>query len=119
MSSDKQEAARLNKQLDVIWRLGDRDECSIKHIYWGLSALMINLSWKDGLDYSTPWGGNDHPFTECPPESVVRVKAKQLESAWAKVTAKRDAWGLDKFLKIVRLTKFDWAENYCEFYEDR
>jgi hypothetical protein len=80
---------------------------------------MINLSWKDGLDYSTPWGGNGHPFSECPPEGVVRVKAKRLESAWGKVTAKRDTWGLDKFLKIVGLTKFDRAEDYCEFYEDR
>ncbi len=52
-----QDAAKLNSMLDSIWRMGDGDECSIKHIGWATAALGAGLDWSDGLDYSRPWAG--------------------------------------------------------------
>ena len=112
--TNKQEAGYLSKQLDNIWKLGDHDECSIKHIYWSLSALLVNLSWKDGLDYETPWDDDDDT-----PEHIMQARIKHLGSLWDKVTAKRDGWGLERFLEIVRLTKFSFAEEYCDWYKDK
>jgi hypothetical protein len=44
----------LKTLLDKIWRLGDRDEMSIKHIGHGLAALATWQDWRDGLDYDLP-----------------------------------------------------------------
>ena len=44
----------LKTLLDKIWRLGDRDEMSIKHIGHGLAALVTWQDWRDGLDYDLP-----------------------------------------------------------------
>jgi hypothetical protein len=38
--STKQVRAGLEKTLDAIWRMGDRDECSIKHINHSLAAIL-------------------------------------------------------------------------------
>jgi hypothetical protein len=44
----------LNTLLQKIWKLGDRDEMSIKHIGHGLAALASYGTWKAALDYELP-----------------------------------------------------------------
>jgi hypothetical protein len=45
---------------------GDRDECSRKHIVYGVEALMAGRRWFEGEDYNTPGGlvGIDDEATE-------------------------------------------------------
>ncbi|MHB2029824.1 MAG: hypothetical protein ACYCPT_13580, partial [Acidimicrobiales bacterium] len=54
--SVKQAANRLEKMLDAIWRMGDRDECSIKHVNHALAAVVCGHSWcdEDLGDYNLP-----------------------------------------------------------------
>ena len=108
MRSNKQEAISIEKQLDSIWRMGDKCECSMKHIFWGLAALMRNLNWKDGIDYPTPWGdGKFGPL-------YLPCAMKRLDKLWDKVTAKRDNWGTEKFTEVIGLSKFGFAAEAKE-----
>ena len=63
----------LNTLLKNIWKLGDRDEMSIKHIGHGLAALATWGDWEDGLDYSLP----DMEMTE--------KKLEKLANYWQQV----------------------------------
>ena len=70
------ETATLNKALVSIWNLGDRDECSGKHIPIGLAAVVAGAppwiseqisttEWNAlpeilRMDYSVPWSGTGH-----------------------------------------------------------
>ena len=50
----------LNKILNVIWSMGDQEQCSIKHIGWATAMLANGYTWSDdpwseGRDYKTPW----------------------------------------------------------------
>ena len=38
--TDQQNIHRLNQQLNAIWRIGDRDECSIKHVGHAMAGRM-------------------------------------------------------------------------------
>lgn len=63
----------LNTLLQKIWRLGDRDEMSIKHIGHGLAALSTYGTWKAALDYEVP----DMEMTE--------KKLEKLAEYWQQV----------------------------------
>lgn len=124
-----QDAASVNTALDGIWRMGDRDECSIKHIGHATAAISSGKSWADGLDYSTPWAGdedwiplelerNNYPQGRpgvkevdgwaVIPWTEARKKAKytHLAKRWTTVQAKRDTWGPERFDQVMRATKF-------------
>jgi hypothetical protein len=99
-----QDAATMNSRLDSIWRMGDRDECSVKHIGWATAAIGAGLGWSDGLDYGTPWDTDGSPA----PQRVQRLADK-----WGKVVAYRDTYGVERFDEVMRATKFNW---YYEQY---
>ena len=44
----------LHTLLNEIWKLGDRDEMSIKHIGHGLAALVALGDWQRAIDYDRP-----------------------------------------------------------------
>jgi hypothetical protein len=103
-----QDAAIYNRVLDGIWRLGDRDECSIKHIGWATAAIGAGLDWSDGLDYNTPW---PTPFPEDMnpwEEKLLAQKRERLSVKWAKVVKYRDTFGIERFDQMMRSTKFNW-----------
>ena len=113
MRTDKQEAVSLSKMLDGIWRMGDKDECSIKHIYWSLAALLLNQTWKDVLDYETPWDDDDEIT-----EFVLEKRMNDLNEKWKTITDKRDEWGIKRFMEIVKISKFAFAEQYMEYFDE-
>ena len=78
--SDAQLAHRFEQQLDAIWRLGDRDECSIKHIGHAMAALIATGDWRNAIDYDTPWGY--YPYGQT---LELERKHKRLEEKWDKV----------------------------------
>ncbi len=96
--TDAQLAHNLNQKLDSVWRLGDRDECSIKHIGHATAAMAAGSGWSDGVDYSTPWSGDD---------AHVSLQ-RRLEKQWEKVTKVRDEIGTERFDQVMRQTKFTW-----------
>ena len=46
-------------RLDRIWLMGDRDECSIKHIWYGLCSIVSGDRWYEGIDYNHPGESED------------------------------------------------------------
>lgn len=52
--SVEEAATGLQKLLDEIWRMGDAEECSIKHVNHALAAIICGHSWRDGADYNLP-----------------------------------------------------------------
>lgn len=89
--TDRQAADRINRTLNAIWRLGDRDECSIKHVGHSTAALMNGATWTEAVDYRRPWNRGD----ETP------RKEKKLAESWAKIEAIRDQIGTGRFQTIV------------------
>jgi len=112
--SDAQLAHRFDQQLDAIWRLGDRDECSIKHIGHGMAALISTGDWRNAKDYETPWGY--YPYGQT---VELERKYERLDEKWGKV--------IDTIVRIDNLgrvedsiipeTKFAfYIEAYLETY---
>lgn len=98
--SDAQLAHRFEQQFDAIWRLGDRDECSIKHIGHAMAALIVTGDWRDAVDYDAPWGalndgdGFDYGFFQDVygwSRATMEQKHRELFEKWDKVidTVKR------------------------------
>ena len=87
----------LNQKLDSIWRSGDMDECSIKHIGHATAALAAGQNWTDGIDYSTPW-----PSLTPAPESQKDL----LNWRWTNVADMRNDLGTVRFDEVMRETKF-------------
>ena len=140
MRTVAQDAASMNAALDGIWRMGDRDECSVKHIGHATAALGAGRDWSEGVDYSSPWGADEtwiltanlhapgpddaHAFEDWTiipwTEQVKSMKASQLAKRWAKVQEKRDAWGVDRFNEVMSGTKFAWyhEQNLKLYWQD-
>lgn len=98
--SDAQLAHRFEQQFDAIWRLGDRDECSIKHIGHAMAALIVTGDWKNAIDYDAPWGalgdGEDFDYRFFQDvygwsRATMEQKHRELFEKWNKVidTVKR------------------------------
>lgn len=112
--------AKLNLILDSIWRLGDRDECSIKHIGHGLAAINAGYTWREGIDYRTPWGitatWTGDGFREWTPAQIEKAEAK-LSVQWDKVTRMREEIGPVAFRDSINAGKFHFYANaYGEEY---
>ena len=108
MTTTKQAAAKLAATLDSIWRMGDRDECSIKHIGHALAAIMAGKKWYDGADYVDPWG-----------DGLTRDQRTmdRLAAKWAKVQALHDDLGSAQFAEAVAASKFTgYPEAYLADY---
>jgi len=92
--SDAQLAHRFEQQFDAIWRLGDRDECSIKHIGHAMAALIVTGDWTKAVDYDAPWGALgdgenfDYGFFQDVygwSPAVMHDKHRELFEKWEKV----------------------------------
>lgn len=102
--SDAQVRANLETKLDAIWRMGDRDECSIKHVWWGLACLEFGVDFDQSLDYHRPWGN----------EPGSPVMEKRLKAQWAKVERVRNSIGPARFHKILEASRIGVREDYIE-----
>lgn len=112
--STAQAAAKINASCDAIWRMGDRDECSVKHVGHALAALTMGRNWSDGVDYGSPWG---EPVTFYQGEWRIDQRMKHLGAKWAKVVALRDALGTEAFAQAVTASKFGtYADSYRDLY---
>tara|TARA_R110000751_G_scaffold76832_1_gene154927 strand:- start:469 stop:858 length:390 start_codon:yes stop_codon:yes gene_type:complete len=78
--TDQQNIHRLNQQLNAIWRLGDRDECSIKHVGHAMAALISCGDWTEAVDYTEPWGYYPHGET-----LEIQKRRETLAYRWGKV----------------------------------
>ena len=117
--SDAQLAHRFEQQFDAIWRLGDRDECSIKHIGHAMAALIVTGDWRDAVDYDTPWGY--YPYGQT---LELEMKHKRLAEKWEKVLDTMNRIGnLERIEKrIMPITKHSfyiltYLENHREELE--
>ena len=90
--TDAQAAGQLVKILDGVWRRGDRDERSWKHVNHCLAAIIAGGAWTDAIDYERPWDVDWQP-----PKSWETDLAKR----WGKVQRIHDAIGNDRFTEIV------------------
>ena len=68
-----EDVSAVNDLLNEIWRLGDKDEMSIKHIGHGLAALITWGDWKKGYDYNLP------------NVRMTKFKLERLANAWQQV----------------------------------
>jgi hypothetical protein len=73
LSAEKREI--LTALLNAIWKLGDRDEMSIKHIGHGLAALTTWGDWERAIDYNRPH------------YKMTKAKEEILAGLWADVKA--------------------------------
>jgi hypothetical protein len=85
----------MKRRLDGIWREGDRDEVSIKHIYYSLGALGAGRDWHTQTDYGFEMN-----------------KIDMVQKMWWPIQAIRDEIGLDNFKELVLS-----IPNYGEAFE--
>ena len=83
----------LEQRLDAIWNCGDRDEESIKHVLYGVGAILAERKWNEMEDY------------ECKDWQ----KYDKAVRSWGFVEQMLEHWGLENFQKIFYCTKFGQA----------
>ena len=79
----------LQERLDTIWRQGDRDEVSIKHVLYSIGAILAGRKWNEQIDYGYEMN-----------------KKKKVIRSWEIVETMLDYWGLDTFSKAFYAGKF-------------
>lgn len=91
---------KLETILDKIWRVGDKDEMSIKHIGHGLAALSAHGDWTKGDDYNLPdWDDN---------EGNIEALRNKITPLWEAVEQMKNELGTDDFIEVVRQSKFSF-----------
>jgi len=103
----------LNTLLNNIWKLGDKDEMSIKHIGHGLAAYVATGDSGNRIDYETP----DMDMTD--------KKLKKLESLWQQVeeflhgVSREECLLVFEYLPIASYGAFYLDETVWPQYADR
>lgn len=103
----------LNTILTDIWKLGDRDEMSIKHIGHGLAAYVATGDSGNRADYETP----DIDMTD--------KKLKKLESHWKEVegflsgVSREECISVFRYLPIAVYGSIYLDETIWPEYADR
>lgn len=100
------EVKKLEDLLDKIWRLGDRDEMSIKHIGHALASIIAEDVWWNGDDYQNP----NVFFTKdgnLDLEKTGQVLAK-IKPIWEEVEQIAREKGLVTFFEMVKASKFEF-----------
>lgn len=94
----------LDQTLDAIWRRGDRDEQSIKHIGHAVAAIVAFGNWRGAIDYTLPenWWSEDERVNEYRRDHLT----KMIDPFWKKVTARHQKLGTEKFLELLQESKF-------------
>ena len=99
----------LVKWLIDIYKMGDRDECSLKHIGHGMAALLAFDDWKQAVDYERP---TDREF--------FRAEEVKLDALWACVKKIVRQVGIQSILTALPRLASEYNEllyinNYLEF----
>jgi hypothetical protein len=87
---------QLYASLNEIYKLGDRDEMSIKHIGHGLAALVAFGDWQKGIDYNLPR------------EKMTKPKLNLLISHWLNVAELLNGLTRAECLAIFDLVDITW-----------
>lgn len=98
---------KLENLLDEIWRSGDRDEMSIKHIGHALAAIIAFDDWTKGDDYELP----DYLQYEAD-----RVKLRErITPIWEQIQQMKNEMGRADFTDLVEESKFGfYPMSYLE-----
>jgi len=116
----RKEAYTLTQILNSIWRQGDQDEMSIKHIGHALAAMVAHNDWRKGDDYNYPdykeWSSSKFQ------EDWQKKMDEFLELKWGKVKVIQDKVGATEFISVIGETQFgyhalsylnsDWLSYY-------
>ena len=109
------ERHQLDQTLNAIWRRGDQDEMSIKHIGHGLAALIAYGDWRKGEDYEWPIYYGANGWTDLQVENAYRNLDQIISVKWARVAKYLEDWGKDKFVQVLEETSFGfYALSYLE-----
>ena len=102
----RKESYTLTQILNSIWRRGDQDEMSIKHIGHALAALIAHNDWRKGDDYNYP------DFLDSDSEPAIhywkKAMDKFLELKWGKVVTIKDKVGDLEFMNVLAETQFSY-----------
>jgi hypothetical protein len=87
---------QLTALLNEIWKLGDKDEMSIKHIGHGLAALVAWGDWKRAIDYDRPH------------YKMTKRSEEMLEALWANVKKLLEGLTRDQCLALFESLEIAW-----------
>ena len=109
------ERHQLDQTLNSIWRRGDQDEMSSKHIGHGLAALVALGDWRKAADYALPEYYGDRGWTELQVQNAYRNLDQIISVKWSRVARYLEDWGRDKFLDVLQESDFGFhALSYLE-----
>ena len=117
----RKESYTLTQILDSIWRRGDRDEMSIKHIGHALAAMVAHNDWRKGDDYNYPdYCDFENPIAQ---DNWKKQMDKFLELKWGKVKVIQDKVGTTEFIDVIAESKFSFyplsylTESWLSYYD--
>jgi hypothetical protein len=93
---NEQTKNNLETLLNEIWKLGDRDEMSIKHVGHGLAALVALGDWQLAIDYDRP------------AEKLTNKKETELANYWQLVKQNLDGMTRDECVSLFESLDIAW-----------
>ena len=99
---DLDEMRPILDNLSKIYDLGDRDECSWKHLGHGIASILAFDTWTELIDYTVP--NDDGSFED--DEDLNR----ELRYLWHSVEADIEEFGVQKFVDRTYL-----LSNFLKF----
>ena len=107
----------IDKTLNLIYNLGDRDECSDKHIGHCLAAIASGKTYQDVVAYKTPWKNMSNYVNKDEYEWVAKGKSKRLKSYWKTIQEEYQNLGQAVFHEIIEEFQepfyFECLVYYC------
>ena len=98
---------QLENLLDQVWRAGDRDEMSIKHIGHALAALITYDDWTKGDDYTMP--------NYLDNEEAMTALRNKISAIWQQIQEMKNEIGREDFTRVVEESKFGfYPMSYLE-----
>ena len=98
--------SNLETLLNEIWKLGDRDECSIKHVGHGLAALVALGDWQRAIDYDRP------------ADKMTKQKETALANYWKLVKQNLDGMNRAECFALFESLDIAWyGAAYLEWKE--
>ena len=112
---------RVVDRLDQIWLMGDRDECSIKHIWYALCSIVSGDRWYEGIDYNHPGLRYDLLYSVESDYEAQREAARErvlanITPLWEEIEAIASP-DLEAFREALATTKFGEFNNRMDIHE--
>jgi len=108
----------IDSTLNLIYNLGDKDECSSKHLGHCLAAIASGKTHRQAVAYATPWGGEPDEGQEGVINEAWDIDEREavLEKYWEIIETEYNKVGEKEFHEIIEEFQEPYYSDCLVYY---